>query len=151
MILAPLSEQAVAHVAYNLRAADREELGATMSQFDSARIAVASMRATTGFVACLGDGMPAAVVGASLLWPGVAQVGMFATPRWREIAARLSRHVKHEWIPGLRAAGVRRAHAYSLASHHVAHRWIRWLGGEQEALLRGWGRDGQDFLLFRWE
>lgn len=151
MILRPLSEQAVAHIAYNLRQADRNELGAMMDSFDSGRIARAAVRAQHGFVACADDGLPVACMGASLWWPGVYQVGMFATAAWQEIALPLTRHVKQCWIPGIRAAGVRRAHAFSLASHVEAHRWIELLGGVLEGRLERFGAGGEDFMLYRWE
>lgn len=151
MRLEPLSERAVGHIAYNLRQADRDELAAMMDRFDSARIARASVRAPYGFVACSDDGIPVACMGAAPWWPGVYQVGMFATAAWPSVALAVTRHVKQSWIPGIRQAGVRRAHAFSLASHVEAHRWIELLGGVLEGRLERFGSGGEDFMLYRWE
>lgn len=151
MRLEPLSEGAVGHIAYNLRQTDRDELGAMMSRFDSAVIARAAVKAPYGFVACADDGVPVACVGAAPWWPGVYQVGMFATAAWPSVALAVTRHVKREWIPGIRKAGVRRAHAFSLASHREGQRWIELLGGVLEGRLARFGVNGEDFMLYRWE
>ena len=150
MRLLPLIEPAVASVAYNLRQADREELAATMARFDSSAIAAAAVRVLFGFVAATDDGVPVAAVGANEVWPGVYQVGMFATARWPEVALGTTRHVKRWLMPAIREAGVHRAHAFSLATHQEAHRWLFWLGARVEARLAGWGKGGEDFLLFVW-
>ncbi len=150
MRLLPLTEAALGYIAYNLRQADRQELAATMGAFDSSLIAAASARATVGFIAAADDGMPVAAVGATRLWPGVWQVGMFATALWPEVALGATRHVKRWLMPAVREAGAHRAHAFSLATHHEAHRWLEWLGASRETTLRGWGRGGEDFILFAW-
>lgn len=150
MRLLPLTELAAASIAYNLRREDREELAATMDEFDSSRIAWASARATLGFIAATDDGIPVAAVGAALLWPGVWQVGMFATRLWPEVALGTTRHVKRWLMPAVRATGAHRAHAYSLASHETAHRWLLRLGARCEARLPGWGKGGEEFLMFVW-
>lgn len=150
MIRAPLSAGPIAQVLYNLRAADREELEATLWRFDSAALAEASAGARLGFVALADDGAPVAVLGANEVWPGVFQVGLFATPRWPEVALAVTRAVQRDLAPAIVAAGGHRAHAFSHAAHHEAHRWLKSLGARQEARLAGWGRRGEDFLLFVW-
>lgn len=150
MRLLPLSEAALGYIAYNLRREDRQELAATMDEFDSSRIAWASARATMGFIAATDDGLPVAAVGAVLLWPGVYQVGMFATVLWPEVALGTTRHVKRWLMPAVREAGAHRVHAFSLATHHKAHRWVLRLGARCEARLSGWGKNAEDFLLFTW-
>jgi hypothetical protein len=150
MHLRPLQPDLVAEVLYNLRDADRAELTATLWHFDSRLIAEASRGARFGFVALAGDGAPVAVAGASEVWPGVFQVGLFATPRWPEIAAAVTRALRRDLAPAVIAAGAHRVHAFSLASHAEAHRWMLRLGARCEARLQGWGRGGEDFLLFAW-
>lgn len=150
MQLRPLEPRLVAQVLYNLRDADRAELSATLWQFDSQLIAEAAKGARFGFVALTDDGAPTAVAGASEVWPGVFQVGLFATPRWREVAAGVTRALRRDLAPALVGAGAHRAHAFSLATHDEAHRWLSRLGARCEARLRAWGRGGEDFLLFAW-
>ncbi len=150
MELRPLAPGPIAQVLYNLRDQDRRELAATLWRFDSASLAAAAAEARLGFVALAGDGAPVAVAGAAELWPGVFQVGLFATPRWREVAAGVTRAIRRDLGPALVAAGAHRAHAFSHAAHHEAHRWLLRLGACCEARLPGWGRGGEDFLLFAW-
>lgn len=150
MKLLPLEPRAVEHVAYNLRRADREELEATVWRLDSALLARASAACRFGFVAAGGDGTPIAAFGAHEAWPGVWQVGMFATVRWPEVALAATRHARRALLPAVRDTGAHRGHAFSLATHHEAHRWLEWLGASRETLLRGWGRGGEDFVLYAW-
>lgn len=150
MRLSPLAPGPVAHVLYNLRQADRAELAATLWRFDGAALAAASAEARFGFVALADDDAPVAVAGAQELWPGVFQVGLFATPRWPEVARGVTRALRRDLGPALVAAGAHRAHAFSHAAHATAHRWLLRLGARCEARLTGWGRDGSDFLLFAW-
>lgn len=145
-----MEPRAVEHVAYNLRASDRQELEATSWRLDSALLARTAERCRFGFVAAGDDGTPIAAFGASEAWPGVYQVGMFATARWPEVALAASRHAKRALMPAVRDAGAHRAHAFSLSTHTEAHRWLEWLGASRETTLRGWGRGGEDFILFAW-
>ncbi len=150
MQLRDLEPGLVAQVLYNLRAADRAELEATLWRFDSARLSQAAGGARFGFVALAEDGAPVAVAGATEAWPGVFQVGLFATPRWPEVAGAVTRVLLRDLGPALVAAGAHRAHAFSHADHRQSHRWLLRLGARCEARLSGWGRHGEDFLLFTW-
>lgn len=150
MKLLPLARGPVEHIAYNLRQADREELAATCWRLDSALLARTADACRLGFVAAADDGTPVAAFGATEAWPGVWQVGMFATARWPEVALAATRHARRVLMPAVRDTGAHRAHAFSLATHTEAHRWLEWLGASRETTLRGWGRGGEDFILFAW-
>jgi RimJ/RimL family protein N-acetyltransferase len=54
-------------------------------------------------------------------------------------------------IPILRQAGYHRGEAYVLAENTDSRRWIELLGGEIEAVLKGFGRNREDFLLYTWD
>ncbi len=146
----PLSPVPLRAVLADLRPADRAELAATLWEFDPAAIVEASAAARFGFVALAGDGQPVAACGAAELWPGCYQVGLFATTRWPEVAAAVTRRIRRDLIPALLAAGARRAQAMSDARHAEAHRWLRRLGARCEARLTAFGTGGEDFLLFAW-
>jgi len=146
----PLSPAPLRAVLENLRPADRAELAATLWDFDPAAVAEASATARFGFVALAADGQPVAACGAAELWPGCYQVGLFATPRWPEVAGAVTRRIRRVLLPALLAAGARRAQAMSDARHAAAHRWLRRLGARCEARLQAFGTGGEDFLLFAW-
>jgi hypothetical protein len=54
-------------------------------------------------------------------------------------------------IPGMLARGARRMHCRSLHTHYKAHEWLRTFGEPSEILLKSWGKNGEDFLLFEWQ
>ncbi len=150
MQLLPWRAETIRAVLEDLRPEDRRELSATLWHFDPAGLAEASARARHGFVAGDGNGRPVAVVGASELWPGVLQVGLFATPAWPTVARAVAARIRRRLIPELLAAGAHRAQAFSDARHSDAHRWLERLGAHCEARLAGYGRAGEDFLLYAW-
>lgn len=150
MIVLPLEERAVGHIAYNLRDADRAELEATLWRFDSAALARSAMASCIGFVAATDDGLPVAAVGAVEHWPGVLQFWMFATPLWPRVALGTTRHVLRWMEPACRSTGAHRAHAFSAAQHTEAHRWLELLGASRETTLKAWGRGGEDFVVYTW-
>ena len=150
MILLPLTVDAVGHVLFNLRDADRRELAATQWRFDSQVMAEAAAACRLGFVACADDLTPVAAFGAHEAWPGVWQVGMFATPRWPEVALPATRAVLRLFHVKWQEVQAHRAHAFSIADHEEAHRWMLRLGARCEATLQGYGKGGEDFKLFVW-
>ena len=150
MRLLPFAPETIRSVLEDLRPADRRELAATLWDFDPAGLAEASARAPLGFVAGDEAGRAVAVVGATPLWPGVWQVGLFATPRWPAVARAVQLRVRRRLVPDLLRAGAHRAQAFSDARHHEAHRWLRRLGARCEGRLAAFGRAGEDFLLFAW-
>jgi len=54
-------------------------------------------------------------------------------------------------IPTLRNAGYHRGEAYVLAANTDSRRWVEMLGGEVESLLKGYGREREDYLLYAWD
>ncbi len=150
MILLPLTVDAVGHVLFNLREADRRELQATLWRYDSQALAEATASCQIGFVAAADDLTPVAAFAAHEVWPGVWQLGMFATPRWPEVGRQSTRAVLEMFHGKWAEVGAHRAHAFSIADHIEAHRWMLRLGAHCESTLHGWGRGGEDFKLFVW-
>ena len=150
MVVLPLTVEAVGQVLYNLRPSDRREIEATVHRFDSQRLAEATCACRLGFAAAAADLTPVAVLAAGEPWPGVWQLGLFATPRWPEVGRAVTRFAKPWLEKQLRALGAHRAQAFSIADHDEAHRWMLRLGASCEATLAGWGRGGEDFKVFVW-
>ena len=149
MILEPLRPWAIAQVAYNMRARDREELEALGLALPSSRLAERLAIARYGFVACGEDGTPIAACAGEEHLPGLVGWSFFATARLPEIGLALTRHIRRTFIPTLSEAGVRRAEARSLKGYDWAARWMRSLGFRDLCVLRRFGAEGQDFIL--WE
>ena len=94
------------------------------------------------------DGEPVAVNGVVPVRPGVVIAGDFGTKRWKSIIRPMTRWSLDYVIPLLRQANYHRGEAYVLAKNTDSRRWIELLGGEVEAVLKGFGRGREDFLLY---
>lgn len=141
-------------IASHMRECDREEIFATrwsdcprILANDCATVAglPTSMTLTTRY-----NDRPAAVCGAVETWPGVWDVWAFGTDDFDKVAIGVTKWVHRVLIPNLLARGLRRAHCRSLFTHYRAHNWLRSFGAEDEVLLKNWGKNGEDFILFEW-
>lgn len=150
MITASAEYGPVHYVAQNMREKDREEIFATRWD-DSAQDVAADVVASGPFNwVAFNGGEPVAVVGAAPLWPGVWSVHMFATEAFGGIAISLTKFVRRVMIPALTESGAHRAQCDSLVGHEKAHYWLEALGARQEGVLRGYGRQGEDFVRYVW-
>jgi len=91
---------------------------------------------------CIGAGIEAR--------PNVVTLLFFATDRFPEVAIAVTRFITRELFPRYRAAGVHRVEAVSIDGYDEAHRWIGLLGLKHEAVLRGFGKNGETFHQFAW-
>lgn len=82
--------------------------------------------------------------------PRVLTLMFFATDRLPQIALPLTRFIRNNLFPKVQAAGTHRIECVSIAGHREAHRWIQVLGLDQEAVCRGYGKDGETFHQFAW-
>lgn len=143
--------EAVMHVASNMREADREEIYATRWTDSPIDLAEDIVRIPGPKWVAWAKGIgPAAVYGAMPMWPGVWSLYCFGTPHFKHVARDTTRHIMRVMLPSLAIAGAHRAEARSSASHSEAHVWLERLGAHREATLKGYGRNGEDFILFAW-
>lgn len=143
---------AVHYLVQNMREADRAEITAMGGAEDVDRLAMDVLQrwGAYAFVA-MADDYPAAIVGAREMWPGVWSVWAFGTDEFLKVARGLTKFIRRVMIPHLTELGAHRAQAISVDGHWRAHRWLEALGAVQEARLRRYGRNGEDFLVFRWD
>ena len=149
---APLQSD-IDYVALHMRDRDAEEFLAVSRHDTKTALAVAlSYRfAKAGDVFCAYDGDVPAAIGAMVQHrPNVVTLMFFATDRFAKIAAPLTRFITKRLLPRYRAAGVHRIECVSIAGYDEVHRWIEFLGLKREAVLPGYGRDGQTFVQFAW-
>jgi hypothetical protein len=88
------------------------------------------------------------VAGFDQIRPGVWQDWLLSTPAawdkyWRSVT-KISRRVMDEMLQ----QGAHRLQCVSLASRIHAHRWYRPLGLEREGLLRAYGVNGEDAVMY---
>jgi len=151
MLLRKLNLLDVLFVCRNLRDEDRREIFATRSNDDPDALAIEVMTRWGGFghVILTDAGKPAALLGATEHWPGRASAWCFGTGDFDEVAPGMTRFIKRHMIQGLHDIGIERCDAWSIEGHSTAHAWLRHLGFVEEARLRRYGRNGEDFLVFR--
>lgn len=138
------------YICRNLRAADAREAWATRDDEDTDRLAmeIAQHWGPGSYCARATDGTPVALIGYTERWPGVWCCWMLATDRFPEVGKGLTRWVKRSMLPSLIERGAHRIEAYSIDGHDTAHRWLRFCGAVEEARLRRYGRNGEDYLVF---
>lgn len=99
---------------------------------------------------CDDETTPIAIIGARLRWPGVASILMIATDRWPEIAFAATRWVKRVAIPVYIARNCHRGQCECWIGNGASRVWLEALGFEIEGRLRGYGKNGEDFLQYAW-
>lgn len=139
-------------ICWNLRAADRREAFATRFNDDPDSLAM-EIFSTWGGLMWIAhhDGKAVALFGATEQWPGVYSCWLLATDDWPAVALGVTKFVKRRIMPHLADSGALRCEARSIDGHDKAHRWLTSIGCVQEARLRRYGRNGEDFLVFRWD
>lgn len=141
----------VCEVAHRMRASDRAEIGALCwwgAEAPQILAEEAVRRSGFGGVVLDGAGLPQVALGAMACWPGVYSVWMFATDAWPEVWRGTLRYARQVLRPALIGAGAHRAQCFAAAEHAAAHRLLARLGFVAEGRARGFGRDGEDFVLF---
>lgn len=154
MQIVQATPELVRHVALHMRDGDYDEIAATSWADTRAELADDlaarySAWCDTIYVAGRSD-TPVAVFGWVPLWPGVWSLLMFATDQFQLVSQALTKFCCATAIPALDNAAASRVECYSHARHATAHRWLRFLGLKPEATLQGYGRGGEDFIVFAW-
>ncbi len=155
MRVRPLTTEALRFVLANMRAADRGEIG-MLRHASGAEALQAELEVVlqpplgAGWSFHLDDGTPVAIGGGYEKHPGVAFIFLVATddlPKLRVPIAKWARRV----IPfAFKKMPIHRFETTSFAGRRDAHRWLRFLGAEREAVLSRYGRNGEDFYVYRW-
>jgi hypothetical protein len=139
----------LSYVASRLRPDDKAEVDAQFDDWSPALIAALSLRDHAYVV--LVDENPEAAFGAGrtqhrALWTAWS----FMSRRgWRAVP-RITEFVRAVMIPDIYASGGQRVEARALADNHSARRWLKRMGATEQGLLRNYGRNGEDFVLFEW-
>jgi hypothetical protein len=62
----------------------------------------------------------------------------------------ITKYALNELKPFILSRGAHRLECQSRLDHHQAHSWLRSLGARDEGILRGYGKDGADYVSFAW-
>lgn len=137
------------HICRNLRALSRSEMYLTLECEEPDLLAECFYDHKLQWCA-YHEGKPAAVIGAMKMHPGVYALYGFGTDDYGHVMLEVTKHARRVMMPEVKATGAHRAQAMSPATHTETHKWLRFLGAEQEARLRGYGKNGEDVLVFAW-
>lgn len=146
----PINYGNTLYIAKRMRALDREEIFATRWN-DSEESLCEEAVAVPGmsFIASK-NGEPVAAGGAVPMHPNVWSMWMFATDKWGSVALTVTKFVKRWLIPAVEHTGAYRLECKSMGTHVVAHKWLDSLGATRESVLERYGKNGEDFYIFRW-
>lgn len=148
----PISFPAVEYLTFNMREIDAREIYGMRGHDDPLLLAKeVVLAATYGKAAIATDrGIPSGIIGVSPLWPGVWSAWSFGTDNWPKAVLQLSRFALRELRPFLLNRGVHRLQCESRIDHSDAHRWLSSMGAQREGILKGYGKDGADYVMFSW-
>lgn len=154
ILLRDLNLFAVEYLTFNMRPEDRAELFGVWRHDDELRFASEVTHILRNYgrskIADI-DGKPAALFGFSChLKPNVYDVWMFGTSEFTKALFPLMRWCRNEANDILAIEKAHRLQAQSRADHHEAHKLIKAMGGIEECRLEAWGKDGSDYLMFKW-
>ena len=95
-------------------------------------------------------GEPVAVGDVFSVRPNVVTLGLVTTDAFPAAALAFTKFLRTGLFARLAAEGTHRIECSTLADFEAAHRWMSLLGLSEEARLRKYGRNGEDFKQFAW-
>lgn len=147
------TRESVLHVVLNMRQSDEREFIAVSHAHDRrslSHILLDKYESHPDVICAWNDDEPVAVGAMLETRPNVATLMFFATDKFETIAKPLTRFIRQRLFVRCKNVGVHRIECASIAGYPEAHRWIRALGLQEEAVMRGYGRNGETFHQFAW-
>lgn len=105
--------------------------------------------ALESWVACYDDA-PAGFFGVTHMTVACASIWALGTKRFARVAPTVTRVVREDIAPRMVKAGYRTLEARSHIEHLSAHRWMHLTGAQQVDNPYVYGRNGEQFITFRW-
>jgi len=93
---------------------------------------------------------PITACGLVPLCPGVAVAFAFSTPEYRSAIIPVTRFIRGFGTLTAVKRGLHRIEFRALAARPDVERWVKLLGAKPEATLSCFGKNGEDFILYRW-
>jgi hypothetical protein len=136
-------------ITYNMRESDRVECFSQFPRTSSRELGYA-LGTEEGAQIAYYDGDPCMVFGVSPMCQVGLSVWAIGTNHCKRVVPAVTRCFVNEIIPAKMYEGYRWMEARSWIDHVDAHDWMKRLGAEPRLLLKDYGNDGEDFILFRW-
>ena len=141
---------AIEYIAAHLRNEDRKEITAMSPADDPERFLPRKIMMFAKEVYVASREHPIAAWGYVELWPHVGSCFAFGTDEWGLVLRHVTNHVRRYMFPRVIAAGYHRMECRALACREDVGRWVSLFGGQPEAVLRKAGKNGEDFVIYRW-
>lgn len=145
---------ACVYVAKHMRVRDVLEIGAVCPDFNPVDIGVYAFESwrklgAAGLVSYVDD-RPVSIMTLNYETPSSLQAMMYATDDFEKIGNQVTRYMLKRIKPELIDRGIRRIEARCWEKHVQAMRWMRALGAKQEAVIQGYGVNGETFIQMAW-
>lgn len=89
-----------------------------------------------------------AVGGIAHLWGAVGEAWLLSSTKMQHYGIRTARAIKKRLLETEKEMNLTRLQAQAPVSHPSAHRWIKWLGMEQESVARKYTATGEDAIIY---
>ena len=151
MYLRRSEPEEIFHVAENMRQRDYDEISALRWSKDRKELAFAIANNVADFetvLTCGDDQGPIAILSYIPVRPGVWNLGMFATDRFKKIGVYLTKRIIRDIIPAIDRAKAHRVEAWSVEGYTEVHKWLKFLGLKEECEIQKCGKNGENFKVF---
>ncbi|MER8793960.1 hypothetical protein NKH75_07095 [Mesorhizobium sp. M0984] len=138
----------LSYIAANLRPEDQAEIDCQFDEWTPAMLALHAMQGRAYVVEL--DGNPEAAFGAAPLRSGLWIAWSWGTKRMKRCVPRITQFFYAVLGPDVAAQGAWRVEARAMAGNDLAVRWLNRLGATERCRLPGYGKNGEDFILFDW-
>lgn len=152
MFMRHAEPQDIFTVAESMRDKDFDEISSLLYVDDRKELAFNLANRISNFetVYVVGDTEPVAIVSYIPVRPGVWNLGMFATDKFKSIGLYLTKRIIRDIIPALDRCNAHRVEAFSVEGYNEVHDWLDFLGLQEECTLSKYGKNGEDFKVFSW-
>ncbi len=138
----------LSYVAANLRPADFAEIDCQVDEWTPASIALSAMQGMA-YTAQM-DGNPEAAFGATQARGGLWVAWSWGSRRMPRCVPAMTRFFYAVLGPDVAAQGAHRVEARAMGGNVLAERWLTKLGATRRCELPGFGKGGEDFVLWDW-
>jgi hypothetical protein len=138
----------LSYVATNLRPEDYAEVDCQLDNWSPEALALSAMQGLAYVVEWKGN--PEAAFGAAEVRSGLWIAWSWGTRRMWRCVSLITEFYFTSLGPEISARGAWRVEARPLAGNDMAVRWLQRMGATERCLLPGYGKNGEDFLLFDW-
>lgn len=151
MIQSPLRREALEFIVKNMRAASRHETFACRDNDSEEKLIEELLAIKSDYQWSFGLDEPIYAGGIYEDKPGHWVSWAVSTDRFPEIAIPLTKAIRRDILLPLLDRGFTVLETCGLGGYPDIARWMKFLGAKQYGTAHGYGKNGEDVILYRWE